>query len=251
MIFAGGYGTRISEETVRKPKPLISIGGLPIIVHIMKHYAKYGVNEFIILAGYKAIELKKFFSHYALYTSDIEVDLKTQSVNLLNSSIPNWKIKVIDTGLDTMTGGRLLRAKKHLEDDPYFYLTYGDGISTVNVGNVLNHHLSKCAHLTMTAVKAPSRFGVLELSEGSVTKFREKATIDGDLINAGFFVAGQEIFDYLEDDSTVFENQPMQKLCETGKLAAYTHDGFWHPMDTLRDRNYLDELLTSGKAQWI
>ena len=201
-----------------------------------------------LIQGYR---VEKILSHYALYTSDIEVNLNTQKISLLNNNIPNWKIKVIDTGLDNMTGGRLLRAKKYLQDDANFYLTYGDGVSTVNLDNLMAHHFSKRAHLTLTAVKAPSRFGVLELNDGSVKKFREKATIDGDLINAGFFIASKEIFDYLSDDASVFENQPMQKLCANGKLAAYTHDGFWHPMDTLRDKNYLEELINSGNAPWI
>ena len=250
VIFAGGYGTRISEESQLVPKPLIQIGGIPILVHIMQHYAKFGVKEFIILAGYKAIEIKKFFLNYALYTSDIEVELRSNTIHLTNNKIPDWNIKVIDTGLNTMTGGRLLKVRNLLLKEKHFFLTYGDGVSNVNLELLLDFHKEKSSTLTLTAVKSTSRFGVLKIDGGVVEEFREKSNIDGDLINAGFFVSTPKIFDYLEGDNCIFENEPMRLLTKEKQLSAYHHTGFWHPMDTLRDKNYLEELYNSGNSPW-
>ena len=228
VILAGGLGTRISEESDVQPKPMIKIGGMPILLHIMKIYSYYKINEFIICLGYKGDVIKNFFSNY--------------------DSTP-WNVQLIDTGLDTMTGGRLKRIQKHIDDT--FCVTYGDGLSDININNLISFHKEKKSLATLTAVHPPERFGVLELSEEYVTEFHEKHRGQSSWINGGFFVLEPEIFDYLQDgDMTILEKKPFETLAKEQKLIAFKHNGFWHPMDTLRDKKHLEDLLASEKAPW-
>lgn len=249
-ILAGGYGTRISEESDIKPKPMIDIGQKPILWHIMKYYSTYDINEFVILLGYKGYVIKEYFANYFLHNSDVTFDVKNNKMEIHNTSSENWKVTLVDTGLDTMTGGRVLRAKKHLEDDT-FMLTYGDGLSDVNIDSLIKTHKHHGKAMTLTAVQPEGRFGALELESGNkVTKFLEKPKGDGAWINGGFFVCEPEIFNYIEGDSTIFERAPMEGLARDGKLYSFKHEGFWKPMDTLRDRNQLNELWNKKNAPW-
>ena len=227
VILAGGYGTRISEESHLKPKPMIEIGGKPILWHIMKIYSKYKINDFIICCGYMGDIIKEYFSNF--------------------DSEP-WNIQLIDTGLDTMTGGRIKRIKEHI--DGTFCATYGDGLSDVNINNLISFHKEKKSLATLTASHPPGRFGVLNLSGDYVSEFHEKLVMKSSWINGGFFVFEPEIFDYLQDDSTVLERTPLEDLAKEQKLTAFKHDGFWHPMDTLRDKRQLEDLWKTGKAPW-
>lgn len=251
VILAGGFGTRISEESVYKPKPMIDIGGMPILWHIMKGYATYGHNEFIICAGYKQHVIKEWFANYFLHTSDVTFDF-TQGNKMIvhrQHSEP-WKVTVVDTGLNTMTGGRIKRIQPYVGDEPFF-MTYGDGVCDVNINDLLAFHQSHGKIATLTAVVQAQQKGVLDIGEkGTVKSFREKQINDGAAINAGFMVLQPEIFDYLKGDDTVFETKPLERLAAEGQLMSYRHTGFWQCMDSLREKQMLEKLWESGKAPW-
>lgn len=251
VLLAGGFGTRISEESKLKPKPMIEIGGMPILWHIMKMYSKFGVNEFIICAGYKQHIIKEWFADYFLHTSDITFDF-TQDDKIIvhNKRAEQWKVTVVDTGLNTMTGGRLKRIKNYLGDEPFF-MTYGDGVADVDIDKLRAFHDSHGKLATMTAIRPNSRFGVLDLSDNNEVKaFREKSDADSGWINAGFMVLSPKVLDYIKDDTIMFEREPMKKLAQDGQLMCYKHDGFWQCMDTLRDKEKLEDLWDKNKAPW-
>lgn len=251
VILAGGFGTRISEESKQKPKPMIEIGGMPILWHIMKLYSHYGVNEFVICAGYKQHVIKEWFADYFLHTSDITFDF-TQDDKIIvhNKRAEQWKVTVVDTGLNTMTGGRLKRVKNYIGSEPFF-MTYGDGVADVDISALLEYHKSHGRLSTMTAIKPDSRFGVLDLSEHDEVKaFREKSAVDSGYINAGFMVLSPEVLDYVKDDTVMFEREPMERLAAENQLMCYKHNGFWQCMDTLRDKEKLEKLWTENKAPW-
>lgn len=251
VILAGGYGTRIGEESQLRPKPLIEIGEKPIICHIMSIYSKYGYNDFIICLGYKGYMIKEYFAHYFLHQSDVTFDFRRGNEMILHNRCQDpWKVTLIDTGKDTMTGGRIKRIQPFVGEEP-FMLTYGDGVGNIDIAALVAFHQSHGKLATITAVQPPGRFGALDLeADGQVKGFQEKPSGDGGWINAGFFVLHPEVFSYLGDDATVFEQAPLERLAQSGKLAAYRHSGFWQPMDTMRDKNYLESLWKSGKAEW-
>lgn len=250
VILAGGLGTRISEQSHLKPKPMIEIGGKPILWHIMKIYSKYGFNEFIICAGYKQDVIKAYFANYYTYNSDVTFDLSNNTVEVHTSHVDPWKVTIVDTGYETMTGGRVKRIQKYVGDEPFF-LTYGDAVSDINIPELLKFHQETGRTATLTAVNIAQMKGVLNLTEsGIVESFREKEDEDSTLINGGFMVMNPEIFNYLQDDSTIFEKEPMQRLSAEGEMAAYRHEGFWQCMDTQREYKLLEELWDSGKAPW-
>ncbi len=250
VILAGGKGTRISEESYLKPKPMIEIGEKPILWHIMKTYAKYGVNEFIICGGYKQYIIKEYFNNYPLYNSDVTFDLANNKKTVHSNLSENWKVTVVDTGMETMTGGRIKRIKNYVGDEPFF-LTYGDGVSDVNIAELYKYHKAMGGYATLTAVQPSGRFGLVTIqSDGSISSFKEKPRGDREWINGGFFVCEKEIFDYIDGDSTIWEREPLEHIANDGKLFAYKHDGFWQPMDTLRDKNELEKLWETGKAPW-
>jgi len=249
-ILAGGFGTRLSEETDLKPKPMVEIGGKPILWHIMKIYSQYGFNEFVILLGYKSYYVKEYFANYFLHQSDVTIDIRNNKMEVHNNSSEPWKITLLDTGLNTFTGGRVLRAKKFLEDDT-FMLTYGDGVGNINIPELIDFHKKNKSILTLTSVQPEGRFGALNLDGDHVTAFAEKPKGDGSWINGGFFVCEPKIFDYItEGDATIFERSPMEKLAKDHQMCAYKHNGFWMPMDTLRDKNELEAKWNSNKAPW-
>lgn len=250
VILAGGSGTRLSEETTIKPKPMVEIGGKPILVHIMELYHRFGINEFIVCAGYKGFVIKEYFANFALHNSDLCVDLADGSVSVTRTSVPPWKIHVIDTGEGSMTGGRIARIGSLVKNDPYFYLTYGDGLSSVDIAASRDFHLSHGKQATMTAVRPSARFGNAVIENNLVTHFAEKSQADQGLINGGFFVLAPKVLDLIEGDQTVWEQGPMQQLAASGQLAAYEHTGFWQPMDTLREKHILEELWVSGECPW-
>lgn len=250
VILAGGLGTRLSEETSVRPKPMVEIGGKPILWHIMKSYSAYGLNDFIICCGYKGYIIKEFFANYFLHTSDVTFDMTENKMQTHQSHSEPWKVTLIDTGDETMTGGRIKRVKSFIGREP-FCLTYGDGVSDVNIHQLIDFHKSHKRRATLTAVQPPGRFGALSISrDSSVESFQEKPTGDGSFINGGFFVLEPEVIDYIKDDQTIWERAPLEKLAGENQLMAFKHDGFWYPMDTLRDKNKLDELWSSGKAPW-
>lgn len=251
VILAGGLGTRITEESHLKPKPMIEIGERPIIWHIMNTYSKYDVNEFIICAGYKQHVIKEYFANYFLYCSDVTFDFtkKNSSITINNNNSEKWKVTIVDTGLNTMTGGRIKRIKQYLNNET-FLLTYGDGVSDVNISELIKFHKSHGKLATLTAVHPIGRFGILDLNEDSITSFNEKNESKTDWINGGYMVLEPEIINYIDDDSTVFEKKPLEQLSAQGQLKAYKHDGFWQCMDTLRDKQKLEELWKSGNAPW-
>lgn len=250
-LLAGGLGTRIGEETVTRPKPMIEIGGKPILWHIMKHYSKHGFNEFVVLLGYKGYMIKEFFANYYLHQCDVTIDTKTGQMTMHKNESEDWKITLVETGPETMTGGRVLRARKYLEGAP-FMLTYGDGVSDIDIGKLVEFHQSQKKTLTLTAIQPEGRFGVVDIkADSSVAKFLEKPRGDGSWINGGFFVCEPTIFDSIKDgDKTIFERGPMESLAAQGQIAAYRHEGFWKCMDTLRDKQELEALWDSGKAPW-
>jgi glucose-1-phosphate cytidylyltransferase len=250
VIFAGGYGTRISEETQEIPKPMIRIGGMPIIWHIMKIYSAHGVNEFIICCGYKGYVLKEFFKNYFIHTSDFEVSYLDNSIQMLQPHAEPWKIKVIDTGENVMTGGRLKRIGQYLNPDEAFCLTYGDGVADVNIQSLIAFHKSHKKKATLTAVKPKARFGALDCNGDTVVSFSEKHQSDVGEINGGFFVLDPSVIDLINGDDTVWEDYPLTKLAEQEELKAYRHNGFWQPMDTLRDKKYLENLWMQNTAPW-
>jgi glucose-1-phosphate cytidylyltransferase len=251
VILAGGFGTRISEETRTKPKPMVEIGDKPILWHIMKIYSVYGINDFIICLGYRGHTIKEYFATYSLHQSDVTFDLRKNNMKVHQNDTEAWKVTLIDTGEKTMTGGRLKRVKDYI-DDELFCMTYGDGVSDINITEIINLHKEQKALATLTAVQPPGRFGAFNLSKGQsrISSFREKINGDGAWVNGGFFVLEPGVMDYIADDSTVWEHEPLEKLARDGKLAAYKHYGFWQPMDTLRDKTVLEELWQSGKAPW-
>ena len=251
VILAGGYGTRLSEETGVKPKPMVDIGDRPMLWHIMKIYSAGGVNDFIICLGYKGHVIKEYFATYALHMSDVTFDLRSNNMKVHHNGTEPWKVTLIDTGEKTMTGGRIKRVKRYIGDET-FCLTYGDGVTDLDIRKLVSFHLEQNALVTLTAVQPPGRFGAFKL-DGDQTKifsFREKPKGDGAWINGGFFVMEPEAIDYIEDDMTVWEREPMEKLAKDGKLAAYRHFGYWQNMDSLRDKNLLEELWQSGNPPW-
>lgn len=251
IILAGGYGTRISEESVLKPKPMIEIGEMPILWHIMKYYSVFGINEFIICAGYKQHVIKEWFADYFLHTSDITFDFtRGNKIIVHDKHAENWKVTVVDTGLATMTGGRIRRVRKYIGDEP-FCLTYGDAVADVNILELIEYHRCQGKTVTLTAVSLSQQKGVLDVDRnGAVRTFREKDDEDGSLINGGFMVCNPKVFDYLEGDDTVFEQEPMRHLAKEGQLQSYYHRGFWQCMDTKREKDRLEALWTSGDAPW-
>ena len=254
VILAGGFGTRLSEETGIRPKPMVEVGEMPILWHIMKSYSVYGFNDFIICCGYKGYMIKEYFRDYYLRRSDITVDLTNNSVEVHNVASEPWKITMVDTGENTMTGGRIKKIQKFV-DNERFFLTYGDGLCDVDFSQLLDFHIKENVYATLTATQPPGRFGAFSLDSGSnlIENFREKPQGDGHdtaWVNGGFFVVEPEAFDYIEGDKTIWEREPLEKLAHSNKLAAFRHRGFWQPMDTLRDKMVLEEILNSGKAPW-
>jgi glucose-1-phosphate cytidylyltransferase len=250
VILAGGFGARLSEETEIRPKPMVEIGGKPILWHIMKIYSYYGFYDFVVCLGYKGYVIKEFFSNYFLHQSDVTIDIKNNKIEIHDCKAEPWKVTLIDTGLNTMTGGRIKRVHKYVNNET-FMLTYGDCLGNINVIELLNFHKKHGKYVTITAVQPPGRFGALNLDDGNhVLSFLEKPKGDRGWINGGFFVLEPEIFDYIKGDEIVLEREPLENLAKDGKLVAYKHTGFWHPMDTLRDKNYLESLFQSGNAPW-
>jgi glucose-1-phosphate cytidylyltransferase len=250
VILAGGFGTRFSEETIVKPKPMIEIVNRPILWHIMKIYSSFGIKDFIICLGYKGYVIKEYFFNYLLHSSDLHIDLSSNSVSFDKTNTEPWKISLIDTGEDSMTGGRILRIKELVENDPYFFLTYGDGLSNVNIEDSISSHLKSGKLATVTCVKPPGRFGAVEIKNNQVTAFNEKSTDRGGLINGGFFVLSPKVFEYIQEDATSWEQHSLKHLAADGQLNPYVHNGFWQPMDTLRDKIALEEQWNSGQAKW-
>ena len=248
VLLAGGFGTRISEESQYKPKPMIEIGDMPILWHIMKMYSHYGFNEFIICAGYKQHVIKQWFADYFLHTSDITFDFSAGNKMIVHDAhSENWKVTVVETGLHTMTGGRLKRIKKYLDDEPFF-MTYGDGVANVDIPAALAFHQSHGKLATMTAIRPESRYGMIDMQDNQVLSFREKSQSDVGWINGGFMVLDPKVLDYIDGDNTMFEREPMEKIAQGGQLMSYCHEGFWQCMDTLRDKQKLDALGESGNA---
>jgi len=249
VILAGGLGTRLAEETVLRPKPMIEIGGKPILWHIMKIYAAHGVNDFVVCLGYKGYMIKEYFANYFLHSSDVTFDLASNRMEIHNNSAEPWRVTLVDTGEDTMTGGRLKRVAPHLGSDD-FCMTYGDGVADIDVTALIAHHRAAGRLATVTAVQPPGRYGSLDLDGLQVTGFREKPPGDGGWINGGFFVLSPKVIDYVEGSQIIWEREPMERLAAEGQLTAFKHAGFWRPMDTLRDKTLLEELWSSGAAPW-
>ena len=251
LLLAGGLGTRLSEETNLKPKPMVEIGGKPILWHIMKIYSQHGFNDFVVLLGHKGYYIKEYFANYFLHQSDVTIDIKNNKVEVLNNSSEPWKITLIDTGTNTMTGGRIKRVQDFVGNEP-FMLTYGDGVSDIDIGKLVKFHKSHGKLMTMTSAQPDGRFGALDItSDNKVQEFQEKPKGYGSWINAGFFVCEAKVFDYItQGDSTVFEQQPLKNLAKNGEIYTYKHDGFWMPMDTLRDKNVLSKMWDNDKAPW-
>ncbi|MFA5859479.1 MAG: glucose-1-phosphate cytidylyltransferase [Elusimicrobiota bacterium] len=251
VILAGGKGTRISEETDIRPKPMVEIGGKPILWHIMKVYSHYGYNEFIICLGYLGYVIKEYFSHYFLHMSDITIDMSNNNTTIHTTTSEPWKVTLVDTGLDTMTGGRIKRVKKYISDNEPFMMTYGDGVGNVDIPSLVEFYNKNNTLATVTAVQPTGRYGALDINnESKVTSFLEKPKGDNNWVNAGFFVINPKAVKYIKDDTTLWEKEPMEKLAKEGQLSAYHHNGFWKPMDTLRDKIELERLWQSGKAPW-
>lgn len=250
VILAGGLGTRLSEETSIRPKPMVEIGGRPIIWHIMKMYSSYGVNEFIICCGYKGHVIKSYFANYFMNSSDVTFDLEKNTVDFEKVKTEPWRVTLVDTGEGTKTGGRLLRVSEYINEDETFCLTYGDGLSNVNISDSIKFHHSHGKLATVTATNRPGRFGVLNVEGDKIRSFDEKPPGDGLLINGGFFVLSARVFQYLEDDTTVWEDKPLKNLASEDQLMSFKHDDFWQPMDTLPDKALLEKLWNSGKAPW-
>lgn len=248
VILAGGRGTRLSEETEFRPKPMVEIGGMPILWYIMKTYSFYGINDFIICLGYKGYMIKEFFANYFLHASDVTIDIQKNEITTIKSKSEPWKVTLVDTGENTMTGGRIKRIENYVDDT--FCLTYGDGLIDMDISKSIKFHKDNKFIATITAVQAPGRFGALNIKENKVTSFTEKPIGDSSWINGGYFVMEPSFIKYIKDDSTILEKVPLEKVAEEGKLGVFKHDGFWQPMDTIRERNYLEELWRSNKAYW-
>ena len=250
VILAGGHGTRISEETHLKPKPMIEIGGRPILWHILKFYSHFGVNDFIICAGYKSYIIKEYFINYALHSSDLTIDIVKNEVIFLKKNAEPWKITIVDTGEDTMTGGRLKRINYLIEKEKFFFMTYGDGLADLDINNLLKFHLDHKKLATITAVSPPGRFGALKINGSSVIGFKEKPESKDSLINGGFFILSPKVIDLIKDDQTIWEHEPIELLAKKNELHCFIHDKFWQPMDTLRDKVSLETLWNMNKAPW-
>jgi glucose-1-phosphate cytidylyltransferase len=250
VILAGGLGTRLAEETSVRPKPMVEIGGRPIIWHIMKIYSHYGINDFVICLGYKGYLIKEYFANYALHMSDVTIDMRSGQMNVHRNTAEDWRVSLVDTGDETMTGGRIKRAMPYLGEDETFCLTYGDGVADVDIAASIDFHLKHGRRATVTAVRPLSRFGQLELNGNRVNGFAEKPVEEGGWINGGFFVLSPEVADYIDGDSTIWEREPLERLTGDDQLRAHFHGGFWQPMDTLRDRQNLEELWAARKAPW-
>ena len=250
VILAGGLGTRISEESLIRPKPMIEIGGKPLLWHIMKIYSFHGINEFIVCCGYKGYVIKEYFANYFLHMSDVTFDMEKNHMQVHQRYADPWKVTLVDTGEETMTGGRLKRVADYVKDEETFCLTYGDGVSDVNITQLIAFHQSQKVKATLTATVPPGRFGALDMRDNKVNSFMEKPKGDGAMINGGFFVLSSDVLDYIKDDSTIWERDPLEMLAKESQLAAFKHEGFWQPMDTLRDKIHLEELWQSGNAPW-
>ena len=250
VILAGGLGTRISEETSTKPKPMVEIGGKPILWHIMKSYSAHGVNDFVICCGYKGYVIKEYFANYFLHTSDVTFDMQNNQMEVHSRNAEPWKVTLVDTGDETLTGGRLKRVKQYVQEEDSFCFTYGDGVSDVNITELIEFHKSHGKLATLTATQPPGRFGAINFDGVKVNSFQEKPQGDGAWINGGFFVLSPRVIDYIDDDTTTWEKKPMEQLAKDGQLNAFFHKGFWQPMDTLRDKVHLEELWQTGKAPW-
>ncbi len=249
VILAGGFGTRISEETYLKPKPLIELGGMPLLWHIMKIYSVYDINDFVICCGYKGYLIKEYFANYFLHMSDVTFDIKQNKMEVHNRFAEPWKVTLVDTGVETMTGGRLKRIANYLDDETFCF-TYGDGLSDVNISKLITFHRNKKTLATVTAVQQPGRYGTIHFEGENVLGFKEKPSGDGGWINGGYFVLEPSVLDYIKDDSTIWEHGPLERLSREGQLSAYKHTGFWSAIDTLRDKNHLEELWNSKRANW-
>ena len=250
VILAGGLGTRLSEETGSRPKPMIEIGGKPILWHIMKIYSSHGINDFIICCGYKGYVIKEYFANYFLHMSDVTFDMKNNSMVVHDKRAESWKVTLVDTGDDSMTGGRLLRVKEYLKNESSFCLTYGDGVGDINITELIKFHNDHGKQATLTSTYPPGRFGALEISDGVVLSFQEKPKGDGGKINGGFFVLNPSVIDSINSDGSIWEKEPLMGLASAGQLMAFEHEGFWQPMDTLRDKVHLEELWASNNAPW-
>ncbi|AZN37854.1 glucose-1-phosphate cytidylyltransferase [Iodobacter ciconiae] len=250
VILAGGLGTRISEETSTRPKPMVEIGGKPILWHIMKIYSHYGINDFVICCGYKGYVIKEYFANYFLHTSDVTFDMSNNTMEVHHRYAEPWKVTLVDTGESTLTGGRLARVKDYVKDEEAFCFTYGDGVSNVDITKLIAFHKEQGVDATLTATYPPGRFGALDINSNKVSSFKEKPKGDGGMINGGFFVLSPKVIDLISGDQCTWEREPLEILAEKKQLAAYPHEGFWQPMDTLRDKVYLEELWESGDAPW-
>lgn len=250
VILAGGLGTRISEESHLKPKPMIEIGGKPILWHIMKQYSAHGIHDFVICLGYKGYAIKDFFANYFLHTSDVTFDMRANRMDVHQNYSEPWRVTLVDTGEETMTGGRLRRAARYLEGEKAFCFTYGDGVSDIDISALVDFHHAHGRFATVTAVQPPGRYGALQRDGDQVLGFTEKPRGDGGWINGGFFVLSPEVLPYIDGDATSWEAEPLSRLAGEGQLHAFAHEGFWHPMDTLRDKNHLEQLWSSGEAPW-
>ena len=250
VILAGGLGTRLSEETVSKPKPMVEIGGKPILWHIMKIYSSYGINEFIICCGYKGYIIKEYFANYFLHQSDVTIDLSSNKMEVHKKRAEPWKITLVDTGDKTMTGGRLKRVYDYIKNDESFCFTYGDGVGNINISDLIKFHKSHRKQATLTSTYPPGRFGALEINDNAIKSFKEKPKGDGAMVNGGFFILSPIVIDRIKDDNSIWEQEPLMTLAEDGELMAFKHEGFWQPMDTLRDKNHLEELWNNNKAPW-
>jgi glucose-1-phosphate cytidylyltransferase len=250
VILAGGLGTRLSEETSTRPKPMVEIGGKPILWHIMKMYSHHGINEFVICCGYKGYVIKEYFANYFLHMSDVTFDMRANRMHVHEKRAESWKVTLVDTGDESMTGGRLGRLADYVKDEESFCFTYGDGVGDIDITATIDFHRSHGKLATLTAATPPGRFGALDIQHKQVLSFKEKPKGDGAMINGGFFVLSPKVLVHIKGDQTVWEQEPLMKLAEDGQLMAYEHQGFWQPMDTLRDKHYLEELWASGKAPW-
>ncbi len=250
VILAGGLGTRLSEETSSRPKPMVDIGGKPILWHIMKMYSSHGINDFVICCGYKGYVIKEYFANYFLHMSDVTFNMRDNSMEVHNKRAEPWNVTLVDTGEHSMTGGRLRRVAEYVKDEESFCFTYGDGVGDIDIADSISFHKQHGKAATLTATYPPGRFGALDIQNKQVMNFKEKPKGDGAMINGGFFVLTPKVLDYLTDDSTIWEQEPLRGLAEDGELMAYEHQGFWQPMDTLRDKNLLEELWEAGKAPW-
>ena len=250
IILAGGLGTRISEETSVRPKPMVEIGGKPILWHVLKIYSHYGINDFVVCCGYRGYLIKEYFANYFLHMSDVTFDMRNNEMEVHHKKAEPWRVTLVDTGEDTMTGGRLRRVREYVADETDFCFTYGDGVSDIDISKLLAFHRAQGTLATVTATYPPGRFGALDIAGNKITTFKEKPKGDGGMINGGFFVLTPPVIDLIPDDTCIWEREPLETLANAGQLSAYRHEGFWQPMDTLRDKTLLEALWSSGKAPW-